>query len=176
MAQGVYVFVDNSNIWIEGKKVSGRQQQPPVESDYWYRVDAGNLLQHILAGRTLADIPQLYGSVPPPNDTVWKKIEAAGFGVTLFDRNTRNKEKGLDMEIGLDMNDLTWKIQTPGTMILVAGDADYVPVIERVKPKGWRVEVWYWSNAAEKLRISADRYENLDSSVYKVGFRQLPHK
>jgi hypothetical protein len=41
---GLYVFVDNSNIWIEGKRISGRTLHPAVNSDYWYRLDSGKLL------------------------------------------------------------------------------------------------------------------------------------
>jgi len=172
MSKGVYVFVDNSNIWIEGKKVSGQRLRPPVDSDPWYRVDAGKLLEHVLDGRPLADLPTLYGSIPPPNDTVWEKIRKAGFDVKLFERNARNKEKGLDMELGLDMNDVSHSVSPAGTMILVAGDADYVPVLERVKKRGWNVEVWYWRNAAEKLQTAANRFEDLGRAVDTVGFRQ----
>lgn len=170
-----HVFVDNSNIWIEGKKVSGQALTPPVDSDYWYRLDAGKLLNHVLKGRKLAAAPYLYGSIPPPNDTVWEKIRKAGYDVKLFERNIRNKEKGLDMEIGLDMNDVSRDVAPAGTMILVAGDADYVPVLKRLIGRGWKVEVYYWSNAAEKLVAEASVFEELDPNVYQVGFRQVPH-
>lgn len=172
MAEKVFVYVDNSNIWIEGKKVSGQAQNPPTESDYWYRVESGKLLNHVLAGRTLAEPPTLYGSIPPPNDSVWNKIRDAGFDVKLFERNVRNREKGLDMEIGLDMNDKSRDVTPPATMILVAGDADYVPVLNRVRGRGWKVEVWYWSNAADNLQKAADRFVSLNPDVYKIGFRE----
>ena len=68
----VYVFVDNSNIWIEGKKASGKAKNPPVPSNYNYRIEYGHLLNHVCKGRTLGDMPMLYGSEPPPNDSVWK--------------------------------------------------------------------------------------------------------
>jgi uncharacterized LabA/DUF88 family protein len=174
METKVYAFVDNSNLWIEGKKISGQALRPPVESDYWYRLEAGQLLKHILQGRILADMPMWYGSVPPPNDSVWKKITAAGFDVKLFERNIRNKEKGLDMEMGLDMNDLSRDVQPAGTMLLVAGDGDYVPVVNRVKGRGWKVEVWYWGHAAEKLQLAASSFNCLDTAVYLVGFRDAP--
>jgi uncharacterized LabA/DUF88 family protein len=169
----------SSTIQTSGSKVrrfSGRAQIPPSETDYWYRLEAGRLLAHVLKCRKLASIPHLYGSVPPPNDTVWKKIKSAGFDVKLFERNIRNKEKGLDMEIGLDMNDLSRDVTPAGTMILVAGDADFVPVLVRVKKRGWTVEVYYWGNAAEKLQDSASFFHNLDLDVYNVGFRQAPTK
>jgi hypothetical protein len=92
--EGIFVFVDNSNVWIEGKKVSGRSQRPPLPSNRTYRVDYGRLLEHLRQGRTLGDVPKLYGSEPP--DSVWKVIESRGFNVQVFKRNIFNREKGVD--------------------------------------------------------------------------------
>ena len=50
----------------------------------------------------------------------------------------------------------------PPTIIIAAGDADYVPVIDRAKGKGWQVEVWFWSNAAVELQKAASRFVSLD--------------
>jgi len=106
MADKAYVFVDNSNLWIEGKKVAGRHSKPAVPSNYRYRIEYGKLLEHVLDGRELAAVPKLYGSEPPPNDSVWKIIRAKGFDVKVFKRNIYNKEKGVDMRMGLDMGRL----------------------------------------------------------------------
>lgn len=166
----VYVFVDNSNVWIEGKRLSGRRSKPPVESNHRYRVDYGNLLGVVQDGRLLGDIPRLYGSEPPPNDSVWKRIEKQGFKVEVFRRNVFNKEKGVDMKMGLDVGRLVYSFVTPTTVIIVAGDGDFVPVIEEAQSRGWSVEVWYWSNAAKDLKNAANRYESLDDRLYDVGF------
>ena len=56
MMKPVYVFVDNSNLWIGGKKISGRNKKVP--SNYNYRIDYGRLLTLVLEGRTLGDIVQ----------------------------------------------------------------------------------------------------------------------
>ncbi len=167
----VYLFVDNSNIWIEGKKASGRQKTPPVPSNYNYRIEYGDLLKHVMEGRSLGAIPQLYGSEPPPNDSVWRMIESKGYDVNVFKRNFFGKEKGVDMRLGLDVAKLIYRPPSKkGVLILVAGDADFVPVVEDAKAEGWTVEVWYWSNAAADLKGAADRFENLDSAIYTIGF------
>ena len=114
MSEKVYVFVDNSNLWIEGKKISGRRSKPPVESNYRYRIEYGKLLQHVLDGRELATVPKLYGSEPPPNDSVWNMIRSKGFDVKVFKRNIFNKEKGLDMRMGLDIGRLVLQEKQPG--------------------------------------------------------------
>lgn len=71
MSDKAYVSVDNSNVWIEGKKVAGRLRNPSIPLNGRYRIEYGKLLQHVLDGRDLAAVPKLYGSKPPPNDSVW---------------------------------------------------------------------------------------------------------
>ena len=168
----VFVFVDNSNLWIEGKKVSGRSQRPSLPSNRNYRVEYGRLLEHIRQGRNLGDVPKLYGSEPPPNDSVWKVIESRGFNVQVFRRNIFNKEKGVDMKMGLDVVKLALLRKPPQTIAMVAGDADFVPVIQEARGEGWKVEVWYWSNAAGELKTCADRFESLDPVLMTIGFEE----
>jgi len=172
VAEKVYVFVDNSNLWIEGKKVSGRRSEPPVPSNYRYRIEYGKLLQQVLDGRELGDVPKLYGSEPPPNDSVWKIIRSRGFNVTVFKRNIFNKEKGVDMRVGLDIGRLIATQKPPAIIAIVAGDADFVQVAEDAHAGGWKVEVWYWSNAAGDLKRAADRFEALNPALNQIGFEQ----
>ena len=172
MSEKVYVFADNSNLWIEGKKISGRRSKPRVGSNYRYRIEYGKLLQHVLDGRELATIPKLYGSEPPPNDSVWNMIRSKGFDVKVFKRNIFNKEKGLDMRMGLDIGRLVLQEKQPGKVIIVAGDADFIQVVDDVHNEGWKVEVWYWSNAAGDLQKAVDRFEKLDSVLSQIGFEE----
>lgn len=173
MKKSVHIFVDNSNLWIEGKKISGRKQKPKVKSNYYYRIEYGKLLSHILHGRTLGDLPKLYGSEPPPNDSVWKMIKSKGFDVSVFKRNIFNKEKGVDMKMGMDITKLILTAEKPGILSLVAGDADFVPVIDEAKSKNWFVELWYWSSAASDLKRRANKYHNLNPEVDVIGFEAL---
>lgn len=168
--KSIYIFVDNSNIWITGKEVSGRSKVTPVRSNYWYRVDYGKLLDLVQGQRPLGDLPKLYGSEPPPVDSVWRRIKEHGFDVTLFKRNIFNKEKGLDMKLGMDVTMLAMRVKPPGIIALVAGDADYEPVITQVKSMGWEVEVWYWSNAAANLKKAASYFHSLNPHLNQIGF------
>ena len=170
MPEKVYVFVDNSNVWIEGKKVAGRLHKPPIPSNGRYRIEYGTLLQHVIDGRDLAAVPKLYGSEPPPNDSVWKVIRSRGFDVKVFKRNIFNREKGVDMRMGLDIGRLTLTEKTAGAVVIVAGDADFVQVVDDAHGAGWKVEVWYWGNCAGDLRKAVDRFESLNSVAYKIGF------
>jgi uncharacterized LabA/DUF88 family protein len=172
MPNKVYIFVDNSNLWIEGKKVSGRRSKPAVPSNRFYRIEYGKLLQHVLDGRDLAAVPKLYGSEPPPNDSVWKIIRSKGFDVNVFKRNIFNKEKGVDMRMGLDIGRLVLMTKPVGTVAIVAGDADFIQVVGDAHAEGWKVEGWYWSNAAGDLKKVVDRFENLDAVLNQIGFEE----
>ena len=165
----LHIFVDNSNLLIEGRRFSemkrkGRNKLSAFKNDD-YEIDWGKFLYVLKEqdSRGLAEVPILYGSRPPAEDSVWNRIRDDGFDVKVFDRNIRNKEKGVDMEMGMDIVERVHAAaDQPGIMVVAAGDADYVPAIERAKRKRWSVEVWFWSNAAGDLKKAASRFCPLD--------------
>ena len=168
----LHTFVDNSNVLIEGQRFSemnrkGRNRLSAYTSAD-YEIDWGKFLYVIKEqdSRGLAEVPILYGSRSPAEDSVWDRIRDEGFDVKVFDRNIRNKEKGVDMEMGMDIAErIHTAVDQPRIMVVAAGDADYVPAVERAKRKGWPVEVWFWSNAAGDLKKAAARFCPLDEHL-----------
>jgi uncharacterized LabA/DUF88 family protein len=164
----LHLFVDNSNVLLEARRFAemhrkGTGRLSPY-LDQSYEVDWGKFL-HLTKrsdSRLLAQVPILYGSRPPPQDSVWEQIRKEGFDVKLFDRNIRNKEKGVDMEMGMDVIERVLTVHPPKTLVIAAGDADFLPVIARARAKDWRVEVWFWSNAAADLKKAAHEFIVLD--------------
>lgn len=100
----LYIFCDNSNLFLEGQwaaaRAEGRRGPHPE-----FRIDYGQLITVSADGRQVTQA-SLYGSVPPPNDSLWRAIRAQGWNVKTLERNYAGKEKALDIEIALDMNDL----------------------------------------------------------------------
>ena len=167
----LHVFVDNSNVLIEARRFSqmkkkGRSVLSRFKDDS-YEIDWGKFLYLVKEqdSRGLAKEPFLYGSRPPPNDSVWDRIRDDGFDVKIFDRNIRNKEKGVDMEMGMDISACLYNFLEPKVIVIAAGDADFIPAVERAKEKDWIVEVWFWSNAASELKKAASRYCQLDEHL-----------
>ena len=167
----LYMFVDNSNVLIEGRRFAemrrkGRSTLSAFKDDS-YEIDWGKFLYVVKEKDTrgLAEVPILYGSRPPAEDSVWNRIRDDGFDVKVFDRNIRNKEKGVDMEMGMDIAELLHTVKPPRVIVIAAGDADYVPAVERAKNKGWPVEVWFWTNAAADLKSAATRFCALDNHL-----------
>jgi uncharacterized LabA/DUF88 family protein len=108
-----------------------------------------------------------YDAVPeagadPKLDEYWRAIELQedmhlGFGA-LRGLKRRPRQKGVDVLLAVDM-----LVGAFGGVfdvaILVAGDADFIPVVEEVKRRGVMVVVAAESKStAEDLRRAADRY------------------
>src|SRR5439155_12770272 len=101
----------------------------------------------------------------------WERIRQDGFDVKVFERNIRNKEKGVDIEMAMDIADRLHEVQPPGILVIASGDADYIPAIDRARRRDWKVEVWFWENAADALKKSAScRFVSID---HKFEFLRL---
>lgn len=75
-----FLYVDNSNVWIEGMHVSAvkKGMAPDIWAtqnericDYEWKMDFGKLYE--FAGGQSSEVGRavLFGSRPPPNDTLW---------------------------------------------------------------------------------------------------------
>jgi uncharacterized LabA/DUF88 family protein len=106
----------------------------------------------------------LFGSRPPPNDSVWDAAKRKGFEVVVYDRNIKNREQKIDTDIVATMMEDSYEILDVKNdeMTLVAGDADYVPAIEKLKKRGIPVHVIFWAHAARELRETATKFVDLN--------------
>jgi uncharacterized LabA/DUF88 family protein len=169
-----YIYVDNSNLYIEGRRVSAvaqglaaniREAMEYGILDHGYTISFGRL-HEFLTGQDLSKIKRaaLFGSRPPPNDSIWQYAKKAGFELHLEDRNIKNKEKKIDTGIATLLTKDAYKHGIPkeDTFVLVAGDADYVPTINELKADGYKVEVVFWNHAARELREVASKFISLD--------------
>ena len=80
------------------------------------------------------------------------------------ENSTDAEQKGVDVELACDM--MTFAIKDCyDVAILISGDGDFIPVVERVKDQGKIVEVasFCYDTISNDLRLSADRFHNLDS-------------
>ena len=146
------IFVDDSNLWIEGKKAYAQNHGLSTVEDPQARFDFKELMK-VTTGRRQLEVGarKLYGSVPPPADTVWAKVEEQGWEVILKKKSYHTgKEKQIDTQLVADVV-LLVKETRSGTVIIVSGDSDYIPAIEVALDHGWKVEVWSWEAA-----LSAD--------------------
>lgn len=131
--------------------------------DNTFRLDFGKVLE--IANHKPIKVAKFYGSRPPEDDSVWNMTKKVGFETVIVDRNYSNKEKGVDTQLVVDMlKDSTNADPKHDIFILIAGDADYIPVIREIKGN-FRVQVLFWNHASIDLKketkfISLDGYFN----------------
>lgn len=176
----IWIYVDDSNIWIEAKKLASKMKGYKTGEDHRIRIDIGRLTDVVANERPSQGF--LYGSEPPPIDTVWEKIKEKGWEVDKF-RRQRGKEKQVDAQLVADVT--ARAIETPmperTTICLVSGDADVLPAIRHVLAKeGWKVEVHMWKHAISKeLQEYASQRRNriqikyLDDQIANVTFTNM---
>ena len=150
--ESVAVFIDNSNLWIEGKKAYAASKNLQVEEDSRWRVDMGKLVGVVLHGRKCSQQPLLCGSIPPPVDSVWKCFEKQNIRVITFARSGYSgKEKQVDTTlVAQSVLDASQHAHSNHTIIFVSGDSDMKPGIDVALGLGVKVEVWSWRHSMSK--------------------------
>jgi hypothetical protein len=130
---------------------------------------------HAIASRTIWDPPigpprRCYyytstGSDEPGWTEAQLQIRDVGFEPRLFKRITGRKAKAVDVALAADVITLGATDQYQ-VAVIVAGDADYVPVLESVKRLGLHVLVAFFAGSTSpQLRIAADEYVDLTESL-----------
>ena len=176
------VYVDNSNLFIEARRVKAVETgsaQNIYEAmnrnilDPSYKLDFGRL-HHFIAGGDDRNIKKcmLFGSRPPPNDSLWAAAKAAGFEVKVEDRNVANKEKRIDTGISVAMVRDAFKIADSArdTITLVAGDGDFIPAVSQLIEDGFRVEVVFWEHASQDLREACSKFIPLNPILNHLAY------
>lgn len=171
----LYVYVDNSNIWIEGQRVQAVRTgaAPDIRTALSQRItapwtyDFGRLYDLLCPPGEYIGRSILFGSRPPENDSIWQKVRDADFEVETFDRSTfTNKEKQVDIALSTRMmeDSFTYMKAANGDIaVLAADDGDFLPTIRSLQSRGIGVRVVSWSHAvSHQLRDAADEFIKLD--------------
>lgn len=166
------LYVDNSNVWIEGMHVAAfaKGLAPNIWAavngnlcDYGWKLDFGKLFAFAGGEKKNVRKATLFGSRSAKNATLWNAARRKGFEIVTHDRNVANHEKKVDTDIVATMIEDSYEILKPGDEItLVSGDSDYVPAIEKLKKRGIPVHVIFWSHAARELKNSATSFTELN--------------
>ena len=174
----IWIYVDDSNIWISAKKLAATVKKLKTKEDHRVRIDVGRLADVVARTRPIAQ-GFLYGSEPPPVDTVWEKIKDRGWEVYRKKRSTvTGKEKGVDGQMVADITERA--CDTPPekrtTIVIISGDADVKPAIDKVlKHAGWKVEVCMWKDAMSAVlkRMSDVQVDFLDEFIGQITFTSM---
>ena len=94
----------------------------------------------------------LYGSESPQIDSVWEKIRShKNWSVKTKKKSyLTHKEKEVDAQLLVDVTEIacTTPVSERGTIVLITGDADMCPAVEKITEyDGWTVEIYMWEDS-----------------------------
>ena len=174
----VFIYVGDSNMWIEAKKLAAEQLKLKCAEDPRLHLDIGRVADVVAEAREVA-WGVLYGSEPPPIDTVWEKIRERGWKVITSKRSRfTNKEKQVDHKMVAGITALVSdRGVAKGKVVIVSGDADVLPAIKEGLAKKWSFDIWTWesgiSSALKDLEEENPellRITPLDSHLQDISF------
>jgi hypothetical protein len=170
MEELTYTYVDNSNFFIEGQRTAAVDAGMALDIfdaidrrvfDYSWQPDYGKLHTLICGDKKQIGAAKLWGS-PPPADSFWKMVERKGFKVKTYERSY-GREKKVDVAIGYEIaKDCPKMDKATSEIILVAGDKDFVPVVEDLKSEGYNICVAFWDHAATEMKQKASSFFSLN--------------
>lgn len=131
----VHLFVDDQNLFW------GMVND---EAGHSFRIDFGELAEEVAKDgkRQMRAVRSAYiAGVIPDDDSFWQIATNKGWEVRRGFLGSNGRSKQDDAYLITDITSTLFEQQGPSTIVLVAGDADYVPPLKKALEKGWRVEV-----------------------------------
>jgi hypothetical protein len=177
----IFTYVDNSNVSIEGKRVSAIKKgyaadlydsfQNEIFDQEW-QLDYGFLHGIACGDKKNIRSAKLWGS-PPPYDTFWNMVRSKGFEVKTYEKSFGH-EKKVDTAIAHAMTKDAYTIlnKAEDEIILVAGDKDYVPIVEDLRQFGVNFTVMFWEHAAREIREIATTFISLNPYFDLITFKK----
>ena len=135
----VHVFVDDQNLFWGIVNNEGGSS---------FRIDFGRLLLAAArdsAGNSRGVKTAYIAGVIPDDDSFWEIAKSQGFTVRRGYLGTNNRSKQDDAYLITDLVKTLYEEDGPSTIVVVAGDADYLPPLQQAVLKGWRTEVAFIS-------------------------------
>jgi len=136
----VHVFVDDQNLfWGIVNNERGIN----------YRIDFGRLLlaaSRDSSGSSRGVKSAYIAGVIPDDDSFWKIASDKGFTVKRGYLGYGSRSKQDDAYLITEIMATIFEEEGPSTLVVVAGDADYVPALEHSLKRGWRNEVAFISH------------------------------
>ena len=158
MMSGVFVYLDNSNIFHAAQDLA-EERNGDAYARYRVRIQFENLLRLAHADRPV-EKALAAGSIPPALINLWNRMAEAGVEVHLFDRGApdRGEQETPDQWLQLRMlEDSLDYLGNPGTVVLLTGDGagynegrGFHSTLERMKRLDWKVEVLSWIHSTNR--------------------------
>jgi len=165
------IFVDGENLAIRyGAALKDKGQPPPkgvaYEPDVFVWSQSLHPHPEASSGSPAVMRKYYYTSVQGDEnkiDDIAGRLKALRFETPrVFKKDKGRRSKQVDISLTTDML-LHAARKHYDVAVLVAGDEDYIPLVNAVRFEGARVHVWFVSNGlSPKLRHHADHFVDLD--------------
>jgi NYN domain len=163
------VFVDGENLAMRYGEMLGGVPAPPIMKD-WYRPDVAVWVEGLSppsSNISTRVIRKYYFTSEQGADDKRTQTEewlkSRGFEIPHVyrrDRDRGSKQVDISLSVEMLMHAMRHHYEVA---VLVAGDADYIPLVRAVQAEGKRVHLWFVSNGlAPQLRRAADYFVDLD--------------
>ncbi|CAG8568614.1 1321_t:CDS:2, partial [Paraglomus occultum] len=102
------------------------------------------------------------------------RIQEQGYEVTVFDRDPiSHREKEVDIALALSVGGIIAS-NDPGILILVSGDRDYAPAVEKALQKNWIVQTWFWTSGMSCKLKAKTHFYSLDNCYRSFAYGRGP--
>lgn len=115
-------------------------------------------------GGTARGVKSAYiAGVIPDDDSFWEIAKSRGFTVRRGFLGSNSRSKQDDAYLITDMTSTLYEEEGPSTIVLVAGDADYVPPLRKAVERRWRTECAFINRGGlncarpSRARVSTDQ-------------------
>ena len=154
MASRIFLYIDNSNVFIEAKRLAPQYNGGDPGVKYRVRIDYDNLVNLCTCKRPLARAI-VAGSVPPELQNLWQRLKNRGVTVRMYQRAPGMGEQEVpDLHLETAMyKDIVREKNHPGIAVLVTGDGGGFETddgmgaaLRAMHTNGWGVEVLSWKH------------------------------
>ena len=168
----VMVFVDGENLAIRYYKILGEQKS---EGHIKFKKDVyvwSGHLNHALTNWGVEVIRKYYYTSVQGDivklESFEEELIACGIeSPQVFKKDKGKGSKRVDISLATDMLSHAFR-KNYDVAVLVAGDEDYIPLVEAVKAEGRRVVLWFVENGLNHaLRRKADYYFDLGQILFE---------
>ena len=180
--ESVFIYWDNANLFHEAQRLAAEREDGP-DARYRVRIDHERLCHLAHAGRPVQKALAA-GPVPPELRQLWNRLEGTGIEVQRHGRGDafRSEQEAPHQLLQLSMlEDALDFTDDPGIAVVLTGDGagyyegtGFHSTLERMRKRGWRVEVLSWAHACnQRMRRWAEAngvFVSLDDFYEAITF------
>ena len=163
----IIIFIDNSNLFHSFKKLN-------------FLCDYEKLKEILTSNRELIDIILYTGIMYPvrDKDKAWlNKLKHLGYNVKTravkVAPNGKKTEKRIDVLMAVEIIASAYE-KVFDTVVIVSGDADFVPVVKKLQEINKNIEIWSFEGLlSEHLKnmVGEGNYHYIENILEKIKFQ-----